>query len=183
MITSFLQPDRLIPGERSPRILLHPTIPQPLHGVNPRSILGQVWWDAQRKAAYTRYDYHCWACGYHKDSNPIRKVLDAHESYSIDYRHGLMHLIEIVAVCYSCHAYIHSGRTNSRLEKGELKPRVYKMIQLHGDTILREAGLRRIRYQGPIAPWEQWRLVLDGVEYPPLYRSLKEWDAHFNKKG
>lgn len=180
MVTSFIIPDRLPPSQRRPQLLLHPTIPEPLHGTNPRTILGDKWWDTIRKAAYEKYDNHCWACGYHASANTVRQTLDAHESYSIDYRRGKMVFVEAVALCYFCHAFIHSGRTMALLEEGRITKAVFNLVAKHGKAILKEANLHTPPpYRGPNVAWGRWRLVIDGTEYPPVYQSREAWLAAY----
>ena len=33
-----------------------------------------------------------------------------------------------------------------------------------------------------IAPWGEWRLILDGEEYPTPYKNEKEWEKAMEKK-
>jgi len=166
--------------EQRPEVLLSGNIPQPLHGVNPRSILGSKWWNETRKAAYKSTFYHCVACGVAKGDARFRQWLEGHELYEVDYLKGHMYYVETVPLCHCCHNYIHSGRLQSLLDKGEISHQKYVAIIQHGDSVLAQAGLSRLPpYPGPFALWKDWRLVLFGKKYKPLYKSLEEWEkAH-----
>src|SRR5690606_36162990 len=168
-------------------VLLCPNTPKPLHGVVPRVILGARWWNATRKAAYKSTEYHCLACGVHKDRAKSRQWLEGHELYDIDYSSGRMTYVETVPLCHYCHNYIHDGRLNSLLQQGMVHHAKYAAIIRHGDLVLAEAGLRKPSLQereiqfremverGEFIDWGEWRLILDGKEYPPLYKDYNEW--------
>ena len=72
---------------------------------NLRSILKPKAWDIIRKDAYQRADGKCMICG--------RKAtrLEAHERWSYDEEKAIQKLEEVIAVCHTCHAVIHIGRT------------------------------------------------------------------------
>ena len=172
-----------------PDILLHPNIPKPLHGVNPRSIYGTNWWNRTRLATYKSTEFHCAACGVHKTEAKSRQWLEAHEVYEIDYLKGIAIFKEVVPLCNLCHNFIHDGRLTHLLEKRLIHH--YKFVQViqHGDAVLRRAGLERSSHQerelavqaleasGKLAKWSKWRLSLDGKLYEPIYKSYAEWVA------
>jgi len=120
----------------NPLLLLHPPLPDPLHGVNPRTINGRKWWDATRKEAYAKHGDRCWACGIHKNDARFRKHLEAHECYAIDYRQGIAHLDQVVALCHSCHNYIHSNRMLRQMAEGHMNRSKYLQILAHGERQL-----------------------------------------------
>ena len=167
-----------------PDLLLHPNIPKPLHQVNPRSILGPIWWDKTRDIAYRKTAYHCAACGVWKKEAQFRQWLEAHETYEVDYAKGRAVYIETVSLCHCCHNYIHSGRLQTLLEFGKVSHQKYCAIIEHGDKVLTTAGLPINRPQlleelGEVAPWDKWRLVLDGKLYKPKFKNIQEWEnAH-----
>ena len=123
-----------------PGLLLHPQIPKPLHRVNPRSIHGEDWWNTVRQEAYEKNNYCCWACGVPKTKAVYHKWLEAHESYEIDYYKGVMRVDEIVALCHSCHNFIHDGRMKMLLERGEMTQERFDDIMAHGLKILTKFG-------------------------------------------
>lgn len=171
---------------RQPELLMGDNIPAPMHGVAPRNILGANWWDRERRAAYKRTNYHCKACGVHKSEAKYHSWLEAHEVYRIDYKRGRMFYKEAVPLCHFCHNYIHDGRLQALLGKGEIHHAKYAQIIRHGDKILREAGLQRLPRserekllqisiaRGEIAEWHMWRLVLNRKHYPPLWDSAED---------
>lgn len=170
-----------------PEILLLPNIPRPLHGVAPRVVLGSKWWYKTKQAAYKSTDYHCVACGVHKLKAKSRQWMEAHEVYNTDYARGRLTYVETVPLCHYCHNYIHDGRMRHLLEQGKLHQSKFIAIIQHGDRVLSDAGLERQHYKAredhirkmlvdnKMAPWGSWRLVVEGAEYPPLYKTYQEW--------
>lgn len=186
-----------------PEILTHPNIPKPLHGVNPRSIKGKAWWDEVRQEAYAKNDYHCWACGTHKEKALYRNWLEAHESYKIDYQDGRVELEEIVALCHSCHNFIHSGRMLALYKKYKFKRdkachiltrglemlEMYRLQPFHGARVgqlvicdgLNEKDATALAIsegllpETDVAEWSRWHLVLDGEKHYTPYKDMAEW--------
>lgn len=166
--------------ERRPEVLLLPNIPKPLHGVAPREILGRKWWDAARKAAYESTGQRCIACGVHKSQAKSRKWVEGHEEYDTDYLLGRLTYLRTIPLCHFCHNFIHSGRLQALLDRGEVHQAKYVGIIQHGERILAEAGLSRPDpYEGPIADWGDWRLVIDGKEYPGKFKTFEEWRDYY----
>lgn len=163
------------PWKRRPEVLLHAQIPQPMHEVAPRTILGAKWWNKVRKEAYRSTSWHCIACGIYK-TDTKRRQLEAHEVYRIDYAKGLMVFVEVVPLCNFCHSYIHQGRLQAMMEKGQIPQATYVAVIQHGDKVLREAGLSKPPlYNGKIAAWGKWRLVINGKKYPPKHKTYDLW--------
>lgn len=85
-----------------------PNIPRPLHGVNPRTLLGASTWNHMRKRCYAEADNTCEICGYKPDNLRQRH---GHEVYEIDYAHGTAKFVKVFCVCSLCHlGCIHTGR-------------------------------------------------------------------------
>lgn len=164
-----------------PEILLGSQIPAPMHGVAPRVVLGQSWWNKERQAAYKATNYHCIACGVHKLSAAYHQWLEGHELYSIDYQKGLMKYVETCALCHFCHNFVHSGRLEALLERGQIHHAKYSSIIQHGHRVIKQAGLTKPEpYSGPFAAWEKWRLQIGRKKYPPLHKTEEDWLKHFN---
>ena len=143
--------DPLLPAPLflKPELLSHPQIPKPLHGLNPRTVKGDRWWNVVRQWAYAKNNFCCWACGRHK-SIVLQGWLEAHEHYRIDYELGRAEMIEIVALCNECHNFIHQGRLSSILDSlaaakdfdGARKHGEYiARVMAHGTAVLQRAGM------------------------------------------
>lgn len=168
-----------MPWRRRPEVLLYPQVPKPLHGVAPRVIFGQLWWDRTREAAYVSSGFHCVACGVSKFQAEEHQWLEGHEIYDINYPRGRMVYLETVALCHYCHNFVHLGRLQVLVTKGEASQQKFDAVVDHGFRVLQQAGLTNKEYRGSVAPWEAWRLVIDGVEYPPKYKTVEEWNKEF----
>lgn len=163
------------PGWKTqPEVLLHGAIPKPMRGTAPRVVLGEAWWNRERKAAYKSSNYHCTGCGVHKLQAKGRKWLEGHETYRVDYAKGRMVYVETVPLCHFCHAYTHPGRLLALLDSGRIHQSKYVAIIQHGDRVT--CGLDRPEPpEGIIAPWSRWRLVIGRKTYKPIYANEEEW--------
>jgi hypothetical protein len=178
-----------------PELLLCPNVPKPMHGTAPRTVMGDKWWNATRKAAYEASQFCCAACGVPKLQAKFRKWLEAHEIYKIDYAKGLMTYVEAVALCHCCHNYIHDGRMKAMLDAGKLNHAKYAAIIIHGDRVLAAAGLKklgrmdrdgemkRMVLNGEVADWGDWRLVIGKKKYKGLFKNINEWIAYHEEKN
>lgn len=164
-----------------PELLLQSNTVRPLHMVVPRTILGQEWWDKTRKDAYRKNGYRCAACGVDAFNAKESQALEGHKVYRIDYLAGRQTYLETVALCHYCHNFIHNGRMEALRNKSEMTAAKYNKIMRHGRKVLRLAGLTKPVYkeQTEALRWDRWRLVLFGIEYPPLFKNHGEWLKHF----
>jgi len=164
-----------------PYLLLHPPIPKPLHGVNPRSVKGKTWWDEKRFAAQAKNNYHCWACGIHKSEAAFHKWLEGHESYIVDYSTGQMVLEEIVSLCHSCHNYIHSGLLKVKLNKGEIDFNKYNYIIERGNQIVKP--LPEFKFPTEICEeWSAWHLEIEGKKHFSKFKNEQEWSNYYQRR-
>ena len=166
-----------------PELLLMPNIPKPLHGLNPRSIKGKEWWDKQRNEVYAKQGFYCIACGIYKFKADYHKWLEAHEVYEYDYSKGEAKFVEIVALCHSCHNYIHDGRMKHMVEKRRMPVGKQKKIIKHGNAVLNKAGLSSdtIPEIQNIANWEDWYLLFEGKKYKGKFASYAHWTNYYKK--
>lgn len=190
----------------SPILLTHPNIPKPLHGTAPRTILGDEWWNKQRQLAYAENDYHCQACGIHKSKDRFHNWLEAHEDYSINYSTGKVKLNKIVALCHTCHNFIHSGRLGALYRKGfepqdkveyilkrgfwvlksnNLEPFwgtafLYTEVFSNLDLLDRVEELKKKQEPSRICQdWSKWHIEIDGVNHYGKFKSLDEWQQAY----
>jgi len=184
-----------------PEILTHPNIPKPLHGLNPRTLLGKEWWDKTRYGAQEDYDYCCAACGVPKQEAKKHQWLEGHEYWNIDYTTGICEVVKIVPLCHYCHNFIHSGRLINLYSLGKKPKKEVIEILEHGFKILSEnsldcfpgtlkvaerVGARMFKVkaytlpQEVALPWNGYKLRLEGKLYNSLFRSYEEWEEYYS---
>lgn len=183
-----------------PEILCHPHIPKPLHGISPRTINGQEWWNKIRQEVYKSTDYHCVACGVYKLNAKKYKWLEAHEFWDIDYTTGICKIKSIEPLCHYCHNFIHSGRLSVIVGKEKTKQEVIDILE-HGFRILSKNELKAFYFTIELAKqlgartfnvksykpnvnenlkWTDFRLVYEGKEYFPEFRNETEWKDYYS---
>lgn len=165
-----------------PELLLDLGIPGPMSGTAPRVVLGQAWWDKTRQEAYASTGYRCLACGVSKWEDVEHKWLEGHEVYKIDWRRGRMIYVETVPLCHYCHCFIHQGRLGELAKRKEVPLWKLKAVLRHGLSILKGAKLSWPPDPPPSAAvgWERWRLVVEGKEYPPHYKTPDDFRKAFS---
>jgi hypothetical protein len=186
--------------ELRPDILCHPNIPKPLHGRNPRTIMGKKWWDDTRFQAQREWGFRCAACGVHKTKAKIHKWLEGHEFFDMDFKTGRCEVKEIVPLCHYCHNFIHSGRpwkinTKTAEEKRDIIRHGFNVLQKADIFECSEATWEVARLLNvsermvfnPITEgfdeslrWEDFHLILEGTRFDSLYKSYEEWKEAYS---
>lgn len=102
------------------KILTMPNVPKPLHGLAPRTIMGNTAWNYMRKKCYAAHDYKCEVCG--ADPKEFNQYCHAHELYEYDYPTGEAKFVRCVCLCPRCHIYpgVHTGRALTLYKKHDI---------------------------------------------------------------
>lgn len=182
-----------------PDILTYPSIPKPLHGLNPRTIKGKEWWDETRKEAYKATGQRCIACWRDRNIIPDNR-LDGHEQYRTEYKEGRLYYERTVPLCTDCHNFVHSGRLGYLIKGCRINPDDSQRIILRGLGICKKNDLKpfvAIKYAYELAfpgkklrmavweppnvdiPWHKWRLFIDREEHKPLFKTAKGWKKYY----
>lgn len=186
--------------ELKPGLLSQPNIPKPLHGLNPRNIMGKEQWDSFRQDVYKSTGYHCAACGVHKSNAQKHQWLEAHEDFEIDYKNKTMNLRRIVPLCHYCHQFIHSGFLYVNLQKTGDSDHVINVLK-HGFEILSQnnlpaflftlelanvlgvsnQGVKPMKNHQSTIEWDGWKMIWDGVEYKSKFKTHEDWKRFYNR--
>lgn len=162
-----------------PEILTHPNIPKPLHGIAPRVIYGDKWWDVERKKCYEVAEQKCEACGTPRQQAWPNRWLEAHEEYTID--GAISTFVGLVCLCPACHKFIHSGLRSVLVTSRRMSVMTDAKIQAHGETILEENGLYMAwlnrHHQSKSYQWSDYKMVIGGVAYGPSSKCYNDWQA------
>lgn len=145
-------------------VLTQPIVPIALHGVNPRTIMGNIEWGKRKKEWQAKANHHCMICGRYIAHKP-GDWMALHERYEYDLDRLIQKFTGYIILCEDCHNYIHQGRMQILVNQGALKPEEYERVIEHGDRLLKEAGLTKIRMSKYLVTDPSWQLEFNGRLY------------------
>ena len=164
-------------GEDLRPLIGMPNIPRPLHGVNPRTILGASTWNHMRKRCYALADNTCEICGAKPENLRHRH---GHEVYEIDYAHGTAKFHRVYCVCSMCHlGCIHTGRALTLWKKkNPLYPTEFLLAGAeHAFKIISEYNK-----DNPKADLREYATFLDYLKHEELKGPMEELIKKYNIK-
>ena len=193
MATKLWNENKNIVKKLKPEILGQAHVPKPLHGINPRTIMGDAKWQKLRQLVVTNTPY-CKACG--KENVP----LDVHEDYIIDYVNASLTINEYIPLCKQCHMFIHTGFLQTMVAKKQqgFSVKFAQDVLKHGLKICEDNNIKVFPFTLKLAKllkvptgkvqaqktpvtyktWEDWRLLFGTKTYHGM--SQIEWK---NKYG
>ncbi len=153
-----------LPTKESVEILTQTILPFSLHGINPRTIMGEAEWDKVKHRVQKESYHECMCCGRY-----IRHVpgdwIETHEMYSIDLDKHEFQLTGFVGLCNECHSYIHQGRLRILLMQGKISFADYERIIQHGNQLLQRFGLAKKDLPPEEIENPDWYLLYNGEKY------------------
>ena len=162
-------------------LIAMPNIPRPLHGVNPRTLLGASTWNHMRKFCYAKADNTCQICG-NKPENLRHR--HGHEVYEINYATGTAVFKQVFCVCSLCHlACIHTGRAITLWKKhNPLYPTEFLLKGAeHAFKIIHDYN-----QDNPGADLRAYATFLDYLKHDelkgPMEKLIEKYDIKFYKE-
>lgn len=124
------------PDESGSLLLTMPNIPSPLHGLNPRRLMGEKEWDEQRFACYAKAQWTCEVC------QAKCERMQAHELYTYNYVTHTAIYKRLIAVCDRCHRAIHSGRLTTMTKEGDVSAEYFLDIAEHCFKLIHDYNIK-----------------------------------------
>ena len=88
-------------------------VPASAWNQNLRSLLKPQMWENLRKEVYKKYNYKCTICG-------AGGKLHAHEVWEYDDENHVQKLVDLIPICFMCHAVKHIGFAGIQASGGKL---------------------------------------------------------------
>jgi hypothetical protein len=139
-------------------------------------VIGGKWWKEASAESKQRAQRRCNACGRFSDK------LEAHESYEVDYVNARLYFVEVVALCWFCHRYIHQSQLAAMVAKGAIPKELADKVIQHGEGVLRSYGLVKPPSEPDLNEWQDWRMIFNGKAYPPRFLNEIEWQEYHDRK-
>ena len=156
--------DVSLPTKESVQILTQTILPLSLHGINPRTIMGDAEWEKIKHFVQKESYHECACCGRY-----IRHIpgdwIETHEMYSVDIEKHEFKLLGFVGLCNECHSYIHYGRLQMLLVTGQITIEEYNKIINHGNQLLQRFGLVKNDLPAHEIANPAWYLLYNGKKY------------------
>lgn len=147
------------PHNNGAALLCMPNVPQPLHLVNPRNIMGEYQWGKVRKQIREEHNYTCQVSGELLGTD--RGAVHIHEVYSIDWKKHTSTFERAICLDPLLHTtIIHSGRALTLFKKNDPLMPMDKMLnglekgfKLISDWNREHYGEEKLRVCSVILDW------------------------------
>lgn len=145
-------------------VLTQPVLPPAIHGVNPRTIMGNSRWESVKREVRAKANHKCMCCGGH-----VKHVkgdwLESHEVYEVDLVSREFRVVGVVGLCHKCHMYIHQAYLRIQLAQGKVSRRAYDAIIAHGDVLLARSGKTKQVLTPQVLNDPRWCVLFNGTRY------------------
>lgn len=156
--------EKSLPTRESVEVLTQTILPFSLHGINPRTLMGEAEWNKIKYQVQKESYHECQCCGRY-----IRHVpgdwIETHEMYNIDLEKHEFQLLGFVGLCHECHSYIHQGRLRVLLATNQISRAEYDKIIQHGNRLLKTFGLTKQDLPAKEIENPNWYLLYNGKKY------------------
>lgn len=159
-------------------VLTQPILPLSLHGINPRSIMGDYQWKKVKAKYRDKANHHCMICDRYVPH--VRgDWLECHEHYTvipktITIKNGEKvdvleyQLDRFLSICHECHMYIHQGFLAIQVDEGTVTEDYFKVVIEKGDKLLQEHDMKKVHQRPDTLAY----LTYEGISYCNDYSTI-----------